>query len=93
MNLKPTFNLINIFPLLNKVNRIDHSIRISYDINNSDTDSAWQDVCSEISNSYNFLTNTVPYDDNNSQLKPEKMIIEIGKKISIDDISILINGL
>lgn len=85
-------SLIDIAPEPKKVKRKKHNIKLFYDIHNSDVSSAWAESACEISKSYDLLIKNEA-DDNKLKdyLKSYEKIIEIGKSISLKEISDLVN--
>lgn len=90
-------SLIDIAPEPKKVKRKTHSIKLIYDTHNSDVSSAWADSIYEISKSYNHLIDNGLHNHQlkllKEKLKSYENNIDLGKRLSLKEISTLVKAL
>jgi hypothetical protein len=87
-------SLIDITPEPKKRNRINHDLKLSYDIHNSSVSSAWFDCSSLISKSFDFLVakDSVSVNtETKDYLNPYEKYVDVKDLLSLKEISYLIN--
>ncbi|AZG35634.1 MULTISPECIES: hypothetical protein [Shewanella] len=88
-------SLVDIVPEPKKVKRKTHSIKLSYDLNNSNVSSAWADSIYEISKSFDRLVDDEARQAKKnvfkSYFKSYEHTIDLGDKISLNELIDAIN--